>query len=432
MSRERAVILGAGLAGLSAGRALAEAGADYVILEGGSRPGGLCRTETAGGFTFDYTGHLLHLKEGRSRDLILGLVGKQLQEHTRRASIYVKNTFVPYPIQAHFGALPEALAQGCLEDLVNVAGGDPPSGTAFPAWARGQFGDTLARIFMIPYNRKLYVHPLEEMEPSWTSWSVPRPTVQEITAAAAGGKIPVYGYNATFLYPRRGGIDILPAALAAGQEGCLRTGSEVVDVDTSGRRVRMKNGEDISYHTLISTMPLPDFLRISGPLPDRAAGFADRLRHSSVLGVCIGLDGPVLRDDHWIYFPDGDVPFYRIGFPSNFSRGVAPPGCGSLYAEAAFGPGSPPDPNAVAKAAMGSLRDLGIIDPSTGVRTRLNLTIPCAYVFHDRFRAQGLDPLLASLRETGIISVGRYGAWEYSGMQEAVDWGLNAARETLS
>ena len=431
MSRGRTVVIGAGLAGLSAGRVLAGAGMDYVILERGSRPGGLCRTETAGGFTFDYTGHLLHLKEGPSRDLILDLIGGQLREHTRRASIFVKNTFVPYPIQAHFGALPEYLAQRCMEDLVKAAGGEPPSGAAFPAWARGQFGDTLARIFMIPYNRKLYVHPLEEMESSWTSWAVPRPTLQEITGAAAGEKVPAYGYNATFLYPRGGGIEILPAALAAGQEGCIRTASEVVEVDVSGKRVQVRSGEDISYHTLINTLPLPDFLRISGSLPDRAAGFADRLRYSSVLGVCLGLDGPVLRDDHWIYFPDGKVPFYRIGFPSNFSGNVAPPGCGSLYAEAAFSPGSPPDPDAVAEAVMGSLGDLGIIDQSTGVRARLDLTIPCAYVFHDRFRAEGLGPLLASLREKDIISIGRYGGWEYSGMQEAVDWGLNAARETL-
>jgi protoporphyrinogen oxidase len=179
-------------------------------------------------------------------------------------------------------------------------------------------------------------------------------------------------------------------------------------------------------------MPLPHLLRISGSLPDRATGMEGRLRHSSVLGVCMGLDGPLMRDDHWIYFPGSDVPFYRIGFPSNFSTDTAPPGCGSLYAEAAFTPGFPPDADTVAAAVVEALGGLGIIGPGTGVRTRLDITIPWAYVFFDHFRAKNLDPLLDSLKERGIISVGRYGAWEYSGMQEAVDWGIYAAKEALS
>ncbi|MCK5353423.1 NAD(P)-binding protein, partial [bacterium] len=81
------IIIGAGLAGLTAGRALGAAGADYLILEALDRPGGLCRTEVVDGFTFDYTGHLLHLREGDSKDLILELVGDRLIEHTRRASV---------------------------------------------------------------------------------------------------------------------------------------------------------------------------------------------------------------------------------------------------------------------------------------------------------------------------------------------------------
>ena len=57
--------------------------------------------------------------------------------------------------------------------------------------------------------------------------------------------------------------------------------------------------------------------------------------------------------------------------------------------------------------------------------------MPCAYVFHDLYRAENLDPILAALGEEGIRSVGRYGAWEYSAMQDAIDWGLTAAREVL-
>jgi protoporphyrinogen oxidase len=426
------VIIGAGLAGLSAGRVLQDAGIPYVILESQERPGGVCRTETVGGFTFDYTGHLLHLAEGESRDLILDLIGEELQEHTRRASIYVEGTFVPYPIQAHFGFLPAPVAERCMEDLLTASHCPASSEMTFPEWSRAQFGDTLAEIFMIPYNRKLFVHPVEEMEVSWTSWSIPRPSMEEIRAIAAGGKAPSYGYNSTFLYPHRRGIEILPEALAARQEGYIKTAARVVEVNVGRKTVILEEGETIPYRLVISTAPLTDLIRISTGLSADLKRAADMLRYSTVLGICLGLDGPVLRDDHWIYFPGGDVPVYRVGFPSNFSRDTAPDGCGSLYAEIAYAPGSVPDADQVAEATVRSLKGLGIVGPSTKVMARLDLRIPCAYVFHDRYRAGHLDSILAGLRESGILSAGRYGAWEYSGMQEAVDWGLRAAREALS
>ena len=67
------VVLGAGLAGLSAAFHLQDH-LDVVVLEREDRPGGLCRSIIKDGFTFDLTGHLLHLRrpeikaQGRQRE----------------------------------------------------------------------------------------------------------------------------------------------------------------------------------------------------------------------------------------------------------------------------------------------------------------------------------------------------------------------------
>lgn len=432
MNKNRVIIIGAGLAGLTAGRVLGEAGADYTILERSCRPGGLCRSENVDGFTFDYTGHLLHLKEGESRELILEILGDELEEHARRASICIDGTFVPYPIQAHFCKLPAPLAGKCMEDLIAVSGNQAAPDMSFPDWARAQFGDTLAGIFMIPYNRKLYVHPLEEMEVSWTSWSVPKPTLKQIEDIAAGLEPPAFGYNATFFYPRDGGIETLPKALCSGQEDRIRTTARVVHIDITSRTVTLDSGEVLYYRYLVNTMPLPDFIGICKGLSRQTALNGERLRHSSVLGICLGLDGPIVCDDHWIYFPDDNLPFYRIGFPSNFSGQVAPDGCGSLYAEFALAPGEALDGEKAAETVLRTLHEYGLTERSTRAVGRIDLKIPCAYVFHDRHRARRIESLKAGLRSMDILSVGRYGAWEYSGMQEAIDWGLLAAREVLS
>jgi protoporphyrinogen oxidase len=425
------IIIGAGLAGLTAGRTLAAAGVNCLILEALHRPGGLCRTEVVDGFTFDYTGHLLHLREGDSKDLILQLIGDRLVEHTRRASVYVKGVFVDYPIQAHFGKLPAPFAGQCLDELLDAADQKVSGEMFFDQWAVKRFGRTLADLFMIPYNAKLSVHPLKEMEISWTSWSVPVPTARDLRAIARGEDPPAYGYNTTFFYPRDEGIEILPRSLARGQEGFIRTGERVVRVNAITRTVILDNGEELPYSSLISTMPLDGLLGITGGLDDSLTQAAGKLRYSSVLGICMGLDGPVLAPDHWIYFPDEELPFYRMGFPTNFSDRVAPAGCGSVYAEVAWSGGSGPDADNVTGKVLETLRTTGLIDPSTGISTRIDLPMPCAYVFHDLYRAKHLETIHESLGEKDILSVGRYGAWEYSAMQDAVEWGLSAAREVL-
>src|SRR5206468_9068666 len=55
------VIIGAGLAGLSTAYHLR--GRECVVLEKAEGPGGLAGSRRAGAFTFDYTGHLLHLRD---------------------------------------------------------------------------------------------------------------------------------------------------------------------------------------------------------------------------------------------------------------------------------------------------------------------------------------------------------------------------------
>ena len=108
------IILGAGLSGLTCAHYLNK---NYSIFEKESRVGGLCRSERIDGFTFDYTGHLLHLKRDENKRLIKKLLGKNLFLQKRKSWIYSKRTYTKYPFQANIYGLPEEVIEECISGL---------------------------------------------------------------------------------------------------------------------------------------------------------------------------------------------------------------------------------------------------------------------------------------------------------------------------
>jgi len=60
------------------------------------------------------------------------------------------------------------------------------------------------------------------------------------------------------------------------------------------------------------------------PAPDAARAAADGLHWSGSHIVGIGLDRPAQSTKNWIYFPEPEVPFYRVTYLSNYSPYITP------------------------------------------------------------------------------------------------------------
>lgn len=435
------VVLGGGLAGLSAAYHLQDS-EQTVVLEKEPLPGGLCRSVVSKGFTFDMTGHLLHLRRPEIVALVNDLIpADRFVRIDRRSYIYSHGTLTPYPFQVNTHGLPPEVISECLTGFVEalVAGtvtplsDDAVAGLSFHEWVMRTFGKGIARHFMIPYNQKLWLTDLSEITSDWVSWSIPRPSLSDVVDGALGVSRKAFGYNPSFLYPREGGIRILPDALA-GRVRDLRCGTEVARIDAKSRVVILKTGERIAYDRLISTMPLPRLLSIADGIPSHLAEEARALRHVAVINMNFGIDRPVCADKHWIYFPDPDVVFYRAGFPASFTQAAAPEGCSSIYMEIAVQPGAPWGPaeeEAAAARCWKSLLDAGIVRASDRILTRVALRIDPAYVIYDRRRQDLLPRIHAALATAGIHSIGRYGAWYYNSMEDSLAEGRALALSLL-
>jgi protoporphyrinogen oxidase len=273
---------------------------------------------------------------------------------------------------------------------------------------------------MFPYNEKLWTVPTEEMTCEWLSEYVPKPRLEDVFNGAFEDQSTGFGYNATFWYPQRGGIQALCDALAARVPN-IHLNESVTAIDPATRTVRFTSGRSVSYAKLVSTMPLNILVeKLEGEITADVRAAGAQLRHNSVLIVNLGVKGGDLTDKHWIYLPEKRFTAYRVGSYSNFSAALVPEGTTSYYVEIGYQQGWGVDKDALVTKAVEEMVEIGLIRSLDDILVKDVVDLECAYVIYDRNQSESRKTIMDFLKQHDIASVGRYGNWEYSGMEEAL------------
>jgi protoporphyrinogen oxidase len=436
---EPAVILGAGLAGLSAAYHAKKRGIRHLLFERAERVGGLVRSENVGGFTFDYTGHLLHMKEERTKKLVLSELGLKhdFVMVERNSWVYMNGRYTRAPFQANLFGQPDGVVRECLAGMLEAralglkARGRKSARAAkgpesFESWNLRTFGEGIYRHFMEPYNSKLWgIHP-SQMTVEFMGRFIPQPSLKQVFQGALHDVGKPMGYNAAFIYPRKGGIEILSRAF--GRKVAARLNHTAVQIDLKAREVTFANGLRQRYTKLVSTMPLTRLVALLKSKPARVERAASRLRASSVLNVNYGIRGRNVSDKQWIYVPEPHLPFYRVGFYHNFSQELAPKGGSSVYAEMSYSADRPINKKEAPRRVREGLIKMGILRKSDKIAAEFIADIPAAYVVYDSHRTQSVETIQSFLKENGVVSTGRWGNWEYSAMEDAIWQGADAVK----
>lgn len=431
------VILGGGLTGISAAMHLQR---PWVLIEKNDRLGGHARTDHRDGYWFDKTGHWLHLRDPYTKQLIADLLGDRMVRVERKARIFSNGALTRFPFQANLHGLPPEVTRECLLGYIQAwhrrqsvvdAGGTLPAPRDFEDFCIQNFGEGISRHFMIPYNHKLWgVHP-REITAEWCTRFVPIPKLEEVVQGAVGANPAEMGYNISFLYPREGGIETMTRALVGKIDttrGSVRTGTSVDLVDLETREVHA-GGEKIPWKAMVMTMPLPEMLARTRGLPPEIEKAAGQLRCTPVRYLNVATKSPVPADFHWIYVPETQYPFYRVGIYSNALPAMAPGGRGSLYVELSD---RGPMPTGAAKDAL--IRDVAaglaaagaIASPDDLLFADLHELKYAYVVFDDSY--YGATALIRSwLEERLIFPRGRYGYWYYNAMEDSILQGREAA-----
>jgi len=441
----RIVIIGAGPTGLGAGYRLQELGYDdWVILEAADYVGGLATSFTDDkGFTYDIGGHVMFSHYPYYDELVDKLMGGDYTELQREAWVWMEDRFIAYPFQNNIRDLEPATVFDCVNGLIQAQRENRPFEN-FKQWVDAVFGPGIARHFMIPYNFKVWATPAELMNYVWIGERVSVVDVESILRNVILGEDQVsWGPNNTFRYPLRGGTGFLYDGLRTFVEDHLQLETPVASVDPVAKQVRTADGRTWDYDVLLSTMPLNRLVGCMEPAPDAARAAADGLHWSGSHIVGVGLDRPAQSTKNWIYFPEPEVPFYRVTYLSNYSPYITPEPDQTLFLTETSRSVHKPEPaDTIVERVVDGLIDCKLMDE--GDRALVATTWRCSpemtYPVPSTTRDAALGSLQPWLRSHDIWSRGRFGAWLYeignmdhSAMQgvEFVDHVLSGEPETV-
>ncbi len=458
--RKKVIILGGGLAGLSAGYRLSQAGLKVVVLEKYWEVGGLARTIKFKDFLFDFCAHRFHTSDPKLLEEVKNILQGNLDFHTQKSRIYMWGKYLEYPFRLGnlIANMPPLVALkslvGYFIALIKRKFGRPKI-VSFKDWFVYNFGKPLYQTNCLPYASKLWDRDPSELSADWGSARSPAKfnltsIIKELFASKKKttqlDDETFYPDAATFHYPKEGGIGILPKRMAeeiATHDGQVITQADVTEVDFADNEVRVfyqKEGKKYleTGDWVISTIPLPYFLGIINPeVSPKTVETANRLKYRDGIFINLIINKEKISSDSWLYFPQPreEVIFNRLVEFKNWGHKMAPADKTSLCADIACSQSDEiwrlSDQEIIQKVVDGLVR-VGLAkkeDVEEAFVVRLTYTYP---IYHIGYK-KDLDFVLDEIERLGRVScVGRTGRFKYNNMDDSILQGFRMAEDIIN
>jgi protoporphyrinogen oxidase len=428
------VVLGTGMAGFGAAHRLHADGVSPVMFDKNAYYGGHTASfRSESGFLFDVGPHISFTKDQRVQELLAESVDQRYETVQINLNNYWRGHWPLHPVQLHLHGLPEDIVVKVLTDFIEERQAPERPVTNYADWLLASFGRTFAELFPMTYTRKYHTTTADNMSTDWLGPRIYRPNLEEALRGAVSASAPHVHYITHFRYPTDGGfMSYLKKFVPLGN---LQLNHELVAIDPRDRRLTFSNGFVTEYDGLVSSVALPDLIRMIHGAPRDVIEASQRLACTTCVLVNIGVDRADLSSAHMTYFYEEDICFTRIGFPHMLSATNAPPGTGNIQAEVYFSEKYKPltgSPEAWIEPVISDLRRCGLLREHDRVLSRGAMLLRYANIIFDLDRASALEIVHGYLDDLGIGYCGRYGDWGYMWTDESFISGEKAADRVLS
>lgn len=415
----KTVILGAGIAGISAGYHLRQKGLEPVIYEQDSDWGGLCAHFTIDAFRFDRFVHFTFTND----PYIKGIFEKSspLYEHPSISYNYYHGTWLKHPALNNLAPLSSDEKTKIIQDFVNRPQKDEAEITNYADWLKVQNGNYFAEHFPVIYTKKYWGQDPKNMETKWIGKRIHSPDLAEVLKGAFETQEQNFYYTSVMRYPKKGGFRSILDDCRKGLD--IQFNKQVVRINPSQKEVFFADGTVEKYERLISSLPLPEIVKIMDNCPESVQQAVKNLHWTCGYQVSLGFNRPDVAKYLWFYIYDADIPAARVYSPNLKSPDNVPEGCSSLQAEVFFDcRDNVPPADEILKKTIKNLKEIcGFTDEDIVVKDiRFE---PYANVTFTHGIYENRQIVLDYLQSVGIESIGRFGRWDYLWSHQAFETG---------
>ncbi|RIY35920.1 LPS biosynthesis protein [Capnocytophaga canis] len=398
------LIVGAGISGIAYATFTDN---DYLMIDKDQEIGGYCKTIKRNGYVWDYSGHFFHFRDEKLKELVCRhIASKTLKTVKKVTKIYYKGKYIDFPFQKNIHQLEKQEFIECLYDLFNT---ESIQVKTFKDMVYANLGKSISDKFLIPYNEKLYACDLNNLDAEAMGRFFPKANKEEIILNFK--KENNSSYNDNFVYSSQGAIEYVNSLFRNVKQENVFLQEELQRIDIVNK-VAYTSKREISYDRLISTMPFPKLLKLCD------IGYDESIfTWNKVMVFNLGFDKKGKdKESSWVYVPDKDICFYRLGYYDNIIKSDRM----SLYVELGFTKDAViGDTEKVLERVLSDLKKIGVVTDEQLVDNHSVVMDP-AYVHINQKSVQIVEHFKQQLANHDIYSIGRYGSWTYCSIEDNI------------
>jgi protoporphyrinogen oxidase len=442
----RAVIIGAGPAGLTAALELSKHGVPAVVLEADKQVGGISRTVNYKGYLFDIGGHRFFTKWDEVNRIWQETLGGKFLLRPRLSRIYYRKKFFLYPLVAKNALFGLGFVESAriLASYLRAALFPTPKEDNLEEWVTNRFGKRLYQIFFKTYTEKVWGVPCTSIQ---AEWAAQRIRGLSLVTAVRNALFPAKTPKAKtlidrFHYPERGPGQMwemlseqlnrqgYPVLMERPVVRICHAGGEVTSVIARGPR----GDESFAGTHFISSMPIRNFVRaLDPPPPEEVSRAANGLRYRDFLIVSLIVNRQEVSPDNWIYIHDPGVKVGRVQNFKNWSPVMVPDASKTCLGMEYFVFENDelwrsPDPKLLEMAGR-EIAQLGLVRPEE-IEDGTVVRMKKAYPMYDPGWAERVQTVRAYAEANlrNLQFVGRNGMHKYNNQDHSMMTALGAAR----
>lgn len=405
----KVAIIGAGISGLTIGRILSKV-YDVTIFEKKSEIGGIARAKDVNGIAYHTVGgHCLNSKNKFIMEYIFNEILPLENWHIveRNAKIFFRKRFISYPIEFSIREIAEFDIDLAYKITTEIFSSTEKNVSNLEEWFIANFGETLAKEYFIPYNKKIWAMDLKDLDFIWVYGKLPTPSKKDIFESLISKKYDSMPHR-FFYYPNTNTQNTFIESLGKGLSIVLNYDVRSIE-SINGKWVI--NGE-YKFDILISTMPLNLLPLIIAGTPNEIISEAQKLKYN-IVTTALWKSEPITHT--WTYYPSEDTIFHRHIHIGNF---FIPKQNYTITESIGFR-----SPEEVYKEGKKFDYLIDMVDYNVSEH---------AYVVYDKNYVVSVNKIKKYLETLGIYTLGRFGEWSYYNMDVCMERAIDLSKVILS